>query len=493
MACTQASLTVESYEEHTVGASCGSNLGREIGNRSRRRHSSYHIRRTSTGAWEDDVIRLKIDLFLTELSRRLDSLESYTRPLTLDAGISKAYATLSAVRDAFTHASDDFLHSSRRRANLLVSVLQTYCRDSMPDREGLEQNVHAGISVLEDLLVDFESKVTAMRDTGFGCIAEGIVTKGQRKVDEGLGRAKEAMSEQARRAKERIELAIARAREGGGLIVYDDLPDPWKVNPFIVRGYRFTETKLECLYSTFRFSNETVNIWSHALGLLLILTIAFYIYPLSSTFTLSRGPDIFIAACFFFAASKCLACSALWHTMSSISSQTLMERFACVDYTGISLLIAASILTTEYTAFYCEPTSQMIWMGLTASLGATGVILPWHPVFNRASMRWARVAFYVALGATGLLPVLQLNLTRGVSWSFYFYAPIMKSVAVYLGGAVVYASQVPERWWPGAFDYCGGSHNLWHLAVLGGILFHYNAMHDFFNDAFQRAELGCAS
>lgn len=106
-------------------------------------------------------------------------------------------------------------------------------------------------------------------------------------------------------------------------------------------------------------------------------------------------------------------------------------------------------------------------------------------------MAWARVAFYVCLGATGFLPVLQLYLTRGGSWTWEFYAPIAKSIAVYLCGAVVYASQVPERWYPGAFDYVGGSHNLWHIAVLGGILFHYTAMQQFFGNAFKRAEFEC--
>jgi len=183
----------------------------------------------------------------------------------------------------------------------------------------------------------------------------------------------------------------------------------------------------------------------------------------------------------------------MWHTMNSVADQTLLERFACVDYTGISLLIAASIMTTEYTAFYCEPVSRWIYLITTATLGVGGVIITWHPFFNRSDMAWARVAFYVSLGATGFVPVLQLNYTRGALWAWEFYAPIAKSIAVYLIGATVYASQVPERWYPGAFDYIGGSHNLWHFAVLGGILFHYSAMEEFFADAFERAKIECAA
>jgi adiponectin receptor len=125
-------------------------------------------------------------------------------------------------------------------------------------------------------------------------------------------------------------------------------------------------------------------------------------------------------------------------------------------------------------------------------LGIAGVILPWHPTFNRSDLAWARVGFYVSLAATGFAPVLQLSLARGIDWTFYFYAPVAKSILVYLAGAFIYASQLPERWWPGAFDYAGGSHNIWHVAVLGGILFHYLAMEEFFAKAFLMARDDCS-
>lgn len=67
----------------------------------------------------------------------------------------------------------------------------------------------------------------------------------------------------------------------------------------------------------------------------------------------------------------------------------------------------------------------------------------------------------------------------------------MKSMIVYFGGALIYASKIPERSNPGLFDYFGGSHNIWQLAVLGGILFHSFDMQDLFAGAFQRGQRGC--
>ncbi|KAI9879824.1 MAG: hypothetical protein M1830_007006 [Pleopsidium flavum] len=491
MACSSSSLTVESYDEGSTARTSAFSPERQPLNQ-RRRHSSYHPLRRHSSDLDADATFLRVDLFLSGLERRLEWLESYGS-LRLDAGISRAYATLEAVRDSCSHVSGELIGAGRRRAKVLVETLEGRYNDVLATRESLEAKAQASMRLMEGTLADIEAKAHAVRHAGLS----GVMDEGWRRVDEGLERAKEVVDEgleKARRAKETltesIENAVKSAQEHG-LIRYEDLPHPWRVNPHIVKGYRFTESKIECIRSAFNVSNELVNIWSHAIGLVIVLSIAFYFYPTSVNFSLSSNTDVFIAAVFFFAACKCLVCSTLWHTMNSIAEQNLMERFACVDYTGISLLIAASIMTTEYTAFYCEPVSRWIYIVCTATLGIGGVILPWHPTFNRADMNWARVAFYVALGATGFAPIVQLNLTRGPEWSYYFYAPLMKSVSVYLVGALIYAAQIPERWCPGWFDYIGGSHNIWHLAVLSGILFHYFAMQEFFSGAFQRAQEEC--
>lgn len=492
-------LTVESYTDIKSAATTSASGFDSQKPRYRRRHSSFHPRRMSCDGSLDgeESLLLKVDLFLSELERRLDFLENYGN-LNIDSGISRAYATLQAVRARCSQVSEELMGAGRRRAQVMVETVESRYQDALAAKETLSEKVNEGIEVLEGMLSDFEARAYKMREQGFASAAESLMGEGRRVVDEGFNAAHEFIDEGIERAKkaaesleEHIQFAIVRAREHG-LIRYEDLPVPWRVNPHIVKGYRFTESKVDCVRSMFSISNEAVNIWSHAIGLIIVLSIAFYFYPTSITFSLSTKTDILIAAVFFFAACKCLVCSTMWHTMNSVADQTLMECFACVDYTGISLLIAASIITTEYTAFYCEPVSRWVYMTLSLTLGIGGVILPWHPTFNRQDMAWARVAFYITLGATGFAPVIQLNLTRGGAWTWDFYLPIAKSLAVYVVGACVYASHVPERWFPGAFDYIGGSHNLWHFAVLGGILFHYTAMQEFFAGAFERAQNGCA-
>lgn len=45
--------------------------------------------------------------------------------------------------------------------------------------------------------------------------------------------------------------------------------------------------------------------------------------------------------------------------------------------------------------------------------------------------------------------------------------------AVYIGGAVLYMTRVPERCAPGKFDLCGASHQIFHLAVIAGAVLHF--------------------
>ena len=413
--------------------------------------------------------------------------------MSLDKKLRTGYSTLEAVRDACSNASGELMGSSKARARMLVETLEGRYNDAMSTRDTLEQKAQVGVGLMDSFLSELELRVQSKWDRGL----HGAIDDGWKVVDSGLVHAREVVDEgmgHARWAKDAlshsIESAILLAKEKR-LIGYADLPHPWRINPHILEGYRFTTSKVECFTSVFTLNNELVNIWSHLIGLVIVLSIAFYFYPLTPNFSLSTNVDVMIAAIFFFAACKCLVCSTLWHTMSGISSQPLMERFACVDYTGISLLVAASIVTIEYTAFYCEPFSQFVYILLTMSLGIGGVILPWHPTFNRADLAWARVGFYSTLALTGFAPLAQLAYKHGFAWCLYFYMPITKSILVYAAGAGIYASKIPERWSPGLFDYIGGSHNIWHLAVLGGILFHYCALQDLFAGAFERAQGEC--
>mmetsp|Transcript_22448 Transcript_22448/g.24976 ORF Transcript_22448/g.24976 Transcript_22448/m.24976 type:complete len:92 (+) Transcript_22448:429-704(+) len=89
------------------------------------------------------------------------------------------------------------------------------------------------------------------------------------------------------------------------------------------------------------------------------------------------------------------------------------------------------------------------------------------PAFDTPKFRPFRALLFVFLGVTSSYPLIQFiffrsPLTMAIFPSFYWAL----GGAVYIFGAFVYAIRFPEKWYPGRFDLCGHSHNLWHGFVL---------------------------
>jgi len=244
----------------------------------------------------EEGLLLKVDLFLSELERRLDFIENYV-DLSKDSSISRTFSTLQAVRSRCSHASEEVLGAGRRRLHIMVDTLEARYKETLEAAESLNEKAHVGVDLLENMLSDFETRAYKLREQGFANAAnaaEAFMDEGRRVANEGIERAIQA----ALSLEEHIQQAIVLAKEGR-LLSYDDLPSPWRNNPHIHKGYRFTESKLECVRSAFNLSNELVNIWSHALGLILVLAIALYFYPNTANFTLSTKSDVFVAGVFF--------------------------------------------------------------------------------------------------------------------------------------------------------------------------------------------------
>lgn len=79
---------------------------------------------------------------------------------------------------------------------------------------------------------------------------------------------------------------------------------------------------------------------------------------------------------------------------------------------------------------------------------------------------------YCFLGASLFAPVVHGSFKYG-----YAALSDMMGLSSFFGlalinfsGAALYAARVPERWFPGTFDFLGQSHNWMHVLVLTGAL-----------------------
>jgi len=85
-----------------------------------------------------------------------------------------------------------------------------------------------------------------------------------------------------------------------------------------------------------------------------------------------------------------------------------------------------------------------------------------------------RAAIFIATGVSPIGALIHFWAFRDPLTMPYFEPTYwLLGGATYIFGAVVYAIKFPESKYPGKFDYCGQSHNLWHLFVIAASLIHF--------------------
>ncbi|KAJ1991878.1 inc metabolism membrane protein [Dimargaris cristalligena] len=390
----------------------------------------------------------------------------------------------------------------------------------------LAEKADAAVMIMEDWLADLETQSVhrfyatvqyveakyaefAVLDS-FRSRIEGVLAQVEHKFVVAGSSTRDATFEATR-------AAFIGARR---LLKFEELPIEWQENEFITSGYRFLRSNSQCLGSIFQFHNETGNIWTHLLGLMFFVVLAIYeigfrlpsLAEAAATISTTSAPaaaylsnvaasveahlnstgllwvDQLIFLFFFVAACKCLLCSTMYHTFCHHSHLPTMRCAVMLDYIGISFLITASIVTVEYYGFYCGGALRNFYLFFTIAVGITGVVLSSFPWFDFSEYRYIRVTVFSLMAASGFIPMVHLASDRGLALTVQFIAPVVKSLLCYGTGVYFYANKYPERLWPGLFDHIGNSHQLWHMAVIGGIYYHYNAALHFFNN---RYAFGC--
>lgn len=275
------------------------------------------------------------------------------------------------------------------------------------------------------------------------------------------------------------EAARRLAKNGRELISYHALPELWRNNDFIVTGYRFIpkEQWHRLILSAFHIHNETGNIHTH-LGGLFLVGILFWLTSTLDPLTTTTA-DRWIVTMYLFAAAKCLICSVSWHIMAGCADIQWFTCFACIDYTGISWLVAASLETIVYNGFYCQPSLIALYTVGVIAIGITMSILPWSPWFNDLRYRTIRITLFLGMACMGIVPFVHGTIIHGYENMAQFYAPLIPSLGSYIVGVILYSFRWPERWAPGKFDIVGHSHQLWHVAIVLAIYLHFEAVLSF--------------
>lgn len=314
-------------------------------------------------------------------------------------------------------------------------------------------------------------------------------------------------------------------------LTFYELPFQWRENKYIIYGYRFAKSHISAISSLFFWHNETINIWTHLLGAIYLFYLAFYEFPNSEHYFkyTNSSNDHTIVYLFIGSAITCLLFSVIWHSYTNIGFLPLRSKFACFDYSGITVLITSSIITTEHISLRDYPTLRFCFVSFSVLAGLIGIGMAWHPYFDKPESRIIRILFFISLSFLGVISFLCSCFVHNLKFAWNLFSPLYISFVWYLSGVVFYGSFFPEcirsdveiddfeisdetimaldkkgellkylrkepkhthnhgltsLWW---VDWIGNSHNLWHLFVIGGILGHYSALLEMFKRATENS------
>ena len=279
------------------------------------------------------------------------------------------------------------------------------------------------------------------------------------------------------------------AGEGGPILYsWEELPAWARDNPLIDGAYRDHHPSREgwqrCVRSVFELHNDTVNIWTHMLGVLFFAprfayTIAVRLpqWCRSSPWGGPGAWDYAVWGAFAASAVLCLAFSTAFHTLMNHSAVGF-RRFIVLDYTGIVLLIWGSHVICSYYLFYCSAIAHSSLMVFITVLGAAVLVVMLVPRYMAPDYRVFRAVLFGGMGATGLLPIgwyAATRLGRGCAECDAMVRSLACMLCSYGVGVVAYACRFPESArfsTRGQFNYFFASHHWLHVGVLFGVAFH---------------------
>uniref|UniRef100_A0A0K0DQ39 Adiponectin receptor protein n=1 Tax=Angiostrongylus cantonensis TaxID=6313 RepID=A0A0K0DQ39_ANGCA len=257
---------------------------------------------------------------------------------------------------------------------------------------------------------------------------------------------------------------------------FEYLPEWLQDNEYLRTGHRPPLPSFSsCFKSIFALHTETGNIWTHMYGCVAFIGVAFWF--LSRPSTQIQFMEKLVFSTYFIGAILCLGMSFIFHTVAC-HSDSVGKLFSKLDYTGITMLIVGSFIPWLYYAFYCRPQPMIIYITMISVLGVLAMIVSLWDKFAQPKYRALRAGIFVAMGLSALFPAAHLVFVDGVEFIYRKASLIwmLSMGAMYISGATIYATRIPERWFPGRCDLWFQSHQLFHTFVVIAAFIHFHSI-----------------
>jgi predicted membrane channel-forming protein YqfA (hemolysin III family) len=272
--------------------------------------------------------------------------------------------------------------------------------------------------------------------------------------------------------------------------------------PFILNGFRSIHQPWSYYWkSLFHKHNETINVWSHLIGILYMgHLLCYYNKKLNFSENAHSWP---------FAVALCTAIimfmfSAFAHLLHSKSESVHMSCFF-IDFIGVSLYgFGSGFLQIYYCApqwFYEKIEYQYIFVLLILGIAACFLNCFAQYYFHRPYPPMKRVCQFFPCGLLWIYAITPLCI-RLYSSNVLLDPVLMCHLAqiiLFFLGSFLFAFDIPQRFWPGALDFIGQGHHLFHLCVyfitviqMHGVYWDYEAFQEIIDQRSKPDLIFCA-
>lgn len=251
--------------------------------------------------------------------------------------------------------------------------------------------------------------------------------------------------------------------------------------PYVTTGYRVGYDVVSSVWSALEWHNETLNIWTHLLGV--AAGVALLVHTYRRVVPAGRSVHALLPLFLFVPALGSMASSTLFHVFRA-TSEPVYAAMAPFDFLFIALEIVGTQVPLIYYALYERPALRRRYLAALALLLAVAVAYIAVPALILPGLRALRTALFVLIAVAAVIARVHARLT----WRTYPAAaqrvretavPAVTAYALALIAVALYLSRYPERRWPATFDCTLQSHILMHvLSMAAETLLWYVVIHD---------------
>lgn len=240
------------------------------------------------------------------------------------------------------------------------------------------------------------------------------------------------------------------------LVKFKEMPAHLRFNRFVLGHYRPPMGITGCLASLTYFHNETINILTHAVPVLLILASVPWMLPWDKI-SVPWLPSIHVFACLAPWIGSTFYHLFMCHHFGQVAYQALLR----LDLLGIWFTQTFGALVTIAAATHCFQYQTKFYLLVCYSLLC---FLCLYQAMTVSTVWGRRFAFSAPFVIRMCCLILRLSAWGGGHPNSTLYV-ILQDLLAILGGYIG-AVNIPEKWFPGKCDRFCNSHNIMHVLVV---------------------------